>query len=137
MLCGRAYIEAALARWVSGGRVYWHPKSRFMADLEPPPPEVWEIRVTEPRTQGRLFGRFVEADTLVLTAFHTRGHLGDRGSQGWIDAMADCVNQWDAFSPSLPVLSAPSIHSYITENYDDFPIKRVAQPKGPRRIRRR
>src|SRR5580704_15779145 len=96
ILCGKGYIHAALDRWVLGDRVFGNPrKGEYLADLCPPPPEVWEIRVREPRPQARLFGRFAEADTLILTGFHTRPHLGDKGSQAWISAMEDCVRQWE------------------------------------------
>ena len=143
MLCGKGYVHAALDRWVLGNRIFGDRKLRHLSDLCPPPPEVWEIRVIEPRPQARLFGRFVEPDTLILTAFHTRDHLGNKGSQAWTYAMQDCVNQWDAFAPALLPFSADSILQYVTENCDDFPIKVCSQsrpgPRNPRpsRIRRR
>jgi len=143
VLCHKGLIHAALDRWVLGGRIYGERKTRYLSDLCPPPSEVWEVRVVEPRVQqARLFGRFAEPDTLILTAFHTRNLLGDKGSQAWTDAMADCVGQWAAFVPMLPIFSGASIHEYVTENCDDFPIKicTTNQPKprksGPGRIRR-
>src|SRR3712207_75568 len=81
------HIRAALTRWVSGGEVY----RRFLKRLDPPPPEVWEISITEPVVQWRVFCRFAEADTLVATAAHTRQHLGKRGSQAWQDATGACA----------------------------------------------
>jgi hypothetical protein len=139
ILCHPGLLHAALDRWVLGDRIYGDRSIRYLSDLCPPPPEVWEIRVVEPkRQQARLFGRFVEPDTLILTAFHTRNLLGDKGSQTWTDAMADCVSQWNSFSSSLPVFSAASIREYVTENCDDFPIKLcAASPQRPRRVRRR
>jgi len=143
MLCGRGNIENALTRWVLGDRIYGSKTSRFLADLTPPPPEVWEVRVIEPSVQVRLFGRFAEPDTLILTQFHTRDHLGPKESKAWSDAMTETVKQWDDFEPNLPVFSANTIREYVTENCDDFQIKRPpnGQPK-PRaartgRIRRR
>ena len=137
LLCGRGPIEAAMTRWVSGGLIYYGGGRRYLSDLFPPPEEVWEVRVTEPRPQARLFGRFTEQDTLVLTSFHTRDHLGDRGSQAWSDAMSDCVKQWEDLDPKLPLLSGSSINDYVSENYDDFPIKRPPPRKTrSRRLRR-
>jgi hypothetical protein len=144
ILCGKGYVHAALDRWVLGDRIFGNRrKGEFLADLFPPPPEIWEIRVREPRVQARLFGRFPEADTLILTGFHTRPYLGDKGSQGWISAMEDCVRQWEAFRPGLPLFSRQSIHDYVTENCDDFPIKHWGNPDkgsgqaGSGRLRRR
>src|ERR1700724_2916097 len=95
LLVGKGFIEAALTRWVLGNRIFGDQrKGRFLDRLHPPPPEIWEIRVTEPVVQARLFGRFAEPDTLILTNFHTRGHLKDKGSQAWGTAMADCAQAW-------------------------------------------
>ena len=39
--------------------------------------EIWEVRVTEPDVQARLFGRFAEPDTLILASF-IRGHTSGK-----------------------------------------------------------
>ena len=47
ILVGRGFIEAALTRWTSGGRVYGNKRRGLFLDrLCPPPPEIWDIRVT-------------------------------------------------------------------------------------------
>ncbi len=123
LLVGKGFVEAALTRWVSGNLIYGDRKrGRFLDKLTPPPPEVWEIRVTEPVVQGRLFGRFAEPDTLILTNLHTRGHLGDKGSQAWKAAMAACVQSWDDAFSGISPFTGPNIHAYVTENCDAFPI---------------
>jgi hypothetical protein len=125
LLCGRGYIEAALAKWTLGERVHSDgKKGRFLKDLEPPPPEVWEIRVTEPSVQARLVGRFAEPNTLILVKFYTRQLLGDKGSQGWKRAMENCETQWNKLFPNHAPFSGQSIGDYVTENCDDFPIKK-------------
>jgi hypothetical protein len=122
-LVGRGHIEAALTRWTLGDRVYGDAKKcRFLCRLKPPPPEVWDIRVTEPIVQGRLFGRFAEPDTLILTKFHTRSMLGKMGSPNWISAMNSCQATWAGLFGNLPPYSGTTIHDYVTENCDDFPI---------------
>ena len=112
------FVAAALTRFVVGDRIY----RGFLKRLDPPPEEIWEIRVTQPRPQWRLFGRFAEPDTLILTGFFTRGHLGDKGSEAWREAMADCAERWEALFPNHAPYSAASIHDYVTENCDDFPV---------------
>ena len=122
VLVGRGFVEASLTRWTSGGLVYGDTRGRFLFRLEPPPPEIWEVRVTEPVVQARLLGRFAEPDTLVLTKFHTREKLRKRGSTGWNAAMVECERTWqDLFGFEAPHGGA-IIHDYVTENCDEFPI---------------
>jgi len=123
LLVRKGFVEAALTRWTTGGLVWGDKKKgRFLDRLCPPPPEIWEMRVTEPTVQARLFGRFAEPDTLILTNFHTRSYLGAKGSQAWIAAMNNCAQVWDALLPNHPPFSGSTIHDYVTENCDDFPI---------------
>jgi hypothetical protein len=122
LLVGKGGIVAALDRWVLGDLVYGTRRGEFLDRLRPPPPEVWEIRVTTPAIQARLFGRMAAPNTLILTKFHTRSYLGKRGSAAWVGAMNDCVKCWDALFPSCPPFSASDIHAYVTENCDDYPI---------------
>lgn len=123
LLVGKGYIAASLTRWVSGGLIYGDKRrGRYLDRLTAPPPEIWEIRVTEPATQARLFGRFAEADTLILTKFHTRSYLGKKGSAAWNAAMVACVQEWEAIFPGIDPHSASAIDGYVTENYDAFPL---------------
>jgi hypothetical protein len=121
LLVGKGAIIAALDRWVLGGLVYGTKRGEFLDRLDPPPPEVWEIRVTVPAVQARLFGRFAEPDTLILTKFHTRSFLGKRGSAAWTQAMNGCDVCWNELF-GVPPFSAANIHAYVTENCDAFPI---------------
>jgi hypothetical protein len=123
LLVRRSYVEAALTRWTLGERVYGNRRGgRFLKRLDPPPSEIWEIRVTEPTPQARLLGRFAEPDTLILTKFFTRGLLGDKGSQAWQNAMQECELSWNTLFAGTPPFSGNRIHVYVTENCDDFPI---------------
>jgi hypothetical protein len=124
VLVGRGYIDAALTRWTLGDRVYADEKGkcRFLCRLAPLPPEIWDIRVTEPIVQARLFGRFAEPDTLILTKFHTRQMLGKNGSPGWKNAMNACAATWDALFGSQSPFMGATIHDYVTGNCDDFRI---------------
>ncbi|NQV61412.1 MAG: hypothetical protein HQ502_17225 [Alphaproteobacteria bacterium] len=122
MLGCRGGIEAALTRWTSGGRVYGNKRRGLFLDrLDPPPNDIWEIRVTEPVVQVRLFGRFAEPDTLILTKFTTRRLLGQKGSAEWNNAMTGCEAEWNTLF-NKPPFNAVTIHEYVTENCDDFPI---------------
>jgi hypothetical protein len=112
-----------------GGRVYADDKgkARFLKRLDPPPPEIWEIRVTEPRVQARLFGRFAEPDTLILFRFHSRGVLRNKKKAAakdseWRIVMTECDDTWNKLFPGIPPFIGTSIHEYVTENCDAFAI---------------
>jgi hypothetical protein len=122
LLVGKGFIVSALDRWTLGEHIYGTKRGEYLDRLDPPPPDVWEIRVTAPRPQARLFGRFAEPDTLILTKFHTRPMLGDKGSQNWNQAMAHCDQCWQAHFPGLPYFTAANVRAYVTENCDDYPV---------------
>ena len=96
ILTGRGAIEAALTRWTAGNWIYGDTRGRFLFRLGSPAPEIWEVRVTEPDVQARLFGRFAEPDTLILSKFHTRPYLGKKGSAAWNGAIAAAVVAWES-----------------------------------------
>jgi len=123
LLVGKGQIYNSLVRWTSGGLVHGNKRrGLFLDSLDPPPSDLWEVRVTEPIVQARFIGCFADRDTLVLMRLHTRGFLGDKGSQAWSSAMAACVADWSLHFPQHSIHSAPSIHDYVSENCDDFPI---------------
>ncbi len=123
---GRHWVQAALMRWVLGDRV-WRIRTRgskwvggFLKRLDPPPIEIWEVKVVEPKPQVRLFGRFADHDLLIFTKFHLRDKLGDRGSKQWESAMKGCEASWAALG--LPLYSRSLIEDYVSENCDDYPV---------------
>jgi hypothetical protein len=99
-----------------------HPK--FLKRLEAPPPEIWNIRVTESDVQARLFCRFFAPSVLIVTEIVPRSDLSQGGKyspQRWAKAMGDCLSDWDALGLGTPH-SGLTIHDYVWENCDDFPI---------------
>lgn len=122
----RGYVQGAMTHWVTGGRVRADEKgnARFLKRLDPPPPEIWEIRVTDPSPQVRLLGRMVEQDTLILDRFHTRQFLGKRTdpNSGWNEAMSGCHAAFQILFPGGPLFQGKTIQEYVKENCDDFPI---------------
>lgn len=132
MLVGKGYVCAALDRWALGDRVCGDAtRCRFLCPLHPPPPHIWEVRVTLPVAQGRLFGCFLEPNTLVLTHFHMRRYLDE--DDHWFVAMTDCQRTWERLFPFRTPFQSTCIPHYVTENCDDFPI--VTRPPRGRRGR--
>jgi len=121
----RGLIEADLNTWVLGGLVHTDERGRpcFLKPLfPPPPPEIWEVRVTEPRVNARLFCRFAEPDTLIMNKFYSRGLLGKRGSAEWQSARELCAKTWADLFPGFEPFSADRMTKYVTENCDDFQV---------------
>lgn len=112
----RGQLEAALTRWVNGEHVY----RGFLKRLSKPPPEIWEIRVTEPLVRARVFVRFAEPDTLIATSIRTRQLLGKRGSREWTRSMQHCVDSWDQLFPEYAPFTAATTAEYVTEKCDDL-----------------
>ena len=116
-----------MSRWVLGELVHGDKKRGLFIDrLEKPPSDVWEMRVTEPIVQARALGFFAEPDALVMMRMHTRGHLGDRHPtqrDNWDEAMDQCWAVWATLFPGEQPLSGVTIHVFVTENVDDFPLK--------------
>lgn len=128
MLVGKGFVRNALERWVSGGLIIGSVASStsktFLSRLDPPPDDVWEIRLTEPTVQARIFCRFVSRDALIVTNMHTRDMLGGKGSHGWAAAMAACTHEWGQLLPGEPCLKGTTLAHFISENYDDKDAKR-------------
>lgn len=124
LLVGRGHIEAALTFWTIGDRIYddgRHPSGPgFLKRLEGPPPDVWEIRVTNPTPQARVFGRFAEPDTFIATDMHTRGYLGKKGSAAWAASCQQCADDWYELFPNNPAMTGSYLSQFVTENRDDF-----------------
>ena len=129
ILVGRGYIRAAFERWTTGGYVHGdRGVGVFLKPLHPPPPDIWEVRVTDPVPQARIFGRFLESDTLVVTHLHTRRHLDE--DNGWMTAMNACNTAWEALFPFRRPFTGEHIHEYVTRNCDDFSV--ISRPPGRR-----
>jgi hypothetical protein len=137
ILVGRGSVKAALDRWVLGMRVHGdNRRGRFICPLHPPPEDVWEIKVTEPINQGRLFFLFLQSDSIVVTHMHTRRFLDDNNA--WITSMNKSAELWnELLSPHAP-FRGNSIHDFVTENCDDFPLTtRAPRPRAAGRKRGR
>lgn len=135
LLAKRGPLKNALDHWVLG-RCVWGRESRriftegrFLKPLRPPPDHIWEIKITEPVVQVRLFGLFIERDMFLVTNFHTRGFLDQ--DDNWTKAMTESADQWSALFGNQKPHVGTTIGDYVSENYDDFPIT----TKAPRKKR--
>lgn len=119
-------VEAAMAHWTLGEHIYSDDEGNasFLKRLKLPPPEVWNIRVTQPDPQVRIFSRFVLPDALIATHTVLRGDLSEKGRRStkkWNAVMEACVSSWNSLELGAP-FSGLTVHDYVTENCDDFSI---------------
>lgn len=123
----RGAVKARLDEWVGGEQITNSGglQPGFLKQLDAPPPEVWEIRITAPSPQARAFGRFMCPDAYVITGVYTRSFLGAFGSQAWIDATQECVNRWQKVFGDIQPFSGETCSSYVTENCDEFRMGRL------------
>lgn len=118
-------IISLFERWVKGDlvkvRLRGHKRGAFVARLEPPPPDVWEFRVTEPTPQFRVFFRFVSKDIAVATSIRTRAELGPKQtksgkkSHAWASVMRECGDHWGKLFGSAEPLSGDDLSQFMTE----------------------
>ncbi len=113
------FVKAALTRWVLGEQIY----KGYLKKLGEPPTGIWEIRVTQPTAQFRVFLRFAEKDTIIVSGIYSRGRLGKRGSNEWSAAMNECASFWsELFEGHMYFENGNRSTGYISEACDDFKV---------------
>jgi hypothetical protein len=90
------------------------PRSTFMARLDKPDDEVWEIRSRDPKPGIRVFGRFAEKDVFIAINWATRETLGGPKSRGWRDAIETCKAEWRNLMITYPPATGDDPNDYIT-----------------------
>ncbi|ETA72362.1 hypothetical protein MesloDRAFT_1232 [Mesorhizobium japonicum R7A] len=124
----RADCMRVMERWVSGEPIdvsmSGAGRGAVLARLDPPPPDSWELRVTEPSTQFRIFCQFAEQDTLIATHIRTRGTLlktkmrtGKNRSSAWTGAMWECKTACQTHLAPHVALSGNDPALFISGNY--------------------
>jgi len=88
-----------------------------MVRLDDPSEEVWEIRYLEPKRSIRLFGRFAEIDSFIVTGCVSRDALGGPGDPAWEEAKKQCQTDWRNLLPAYPAHSAKEFpDGYLTNS---------------------
>jgi hypothetical protein len=110
---------------------YKKPKSTYLARLDPGRDEVWEIRSRFPRRGIRVFGRFADADHLVLLNWEYRDNLGGPGSDEFKVEMRKAKAEWKRLFQTYEAHTGVSIHDYVTRNC--FPVGNPKRRSNPKR----
>lgn len=125
-------LRADLESIVSGDEIGicvrpFEAKSAKMGLLDPVSHGVWDIRSQDPRPGIRILGLFAKTDTFlglipasrsVSTNFIQRGPLGDRGSQEWLDIIAETKALWRRLMPMWAPVTGDNPSDYFSEKYN-------------------
>lgn len=116
-------------RWIRGKRITVRISGRvpgaLLARLEPPPEDIWEFRVTDPRPQLRVFVMFAAPDVLVVLLARNRDTLGSAGnahgkkSKAWLEAMYGCQTEWRRIFGGASPFRGGKLADYITGNAEE------------------
>lgn len=117
-------IERVFDSWVKGDEFRVSEtgsgKGATLAKLDPPPEGVWELRITEPKTQFRVFCQFAKKDVLVATAIENRNILGDKYTANgkfakeWQRVMHGSKNAWDGLFPGCAPVVVSDLNLLIS-----------------------
>ena len=86
----------------------------FIAILDAPREEIWEIRVRDPNPGVRILGRFSEADVFIALLPIYREDL--KTNRDWNDAKRRCHIEWRKLFPAENPHTGTHAHDYITNN---------------------
>lgn len=114
-----ANARGALEEFVSGETL---EETFDLKRLDPEYEAIWALRVVE-APQVRLFGWFVERDTMIISHAQSRDALGrgERGHQNFAAAVQKAMRKRDGAFSDLPHMNALGFHAYISNGVsDDF-----------------
>lgn len=119
-------MQAMFEHWAGGGEIMVRLGGRSgdaeLARLEPPPEEIWELRVTRCAPQVRIFCRFAARDTLVALTAWNRDQLGgvnrsrNRPGKSWPEAMYGCLSEWNRLFRGADAFRGRAIGDYVSTN---------------------
>jgi hypothetical protein len=119
-----ADCERMMERWVKGDPMNISlggpGRGSMLARLDPPPSDVWELRVTDPRPQFRIFCQFAGPDILIATSVENRNLLGEKArgrkrSDAWSKAMYGCTEKCGELLAPFKPFSSDNAADYVTE----------------------
>lgn len=134
----RPAVRARFEEWVIGEKILSEGSGKpgYLKQLDAPPIEIWEFRISAPTAKIRALGRFMHADSYIVTGLYSRDYLGNYGSQAWDQATQDCLSRWGKIFGKLPAFSGSIFSDYVTENCDEFRLGRLLS-EGECALRRR
>lgn len=118
--CG--LLRADFDRFITGATisVAAHPyqaRSAYIAQLDPPRDEAWEIRSRDPEPSIRVFGRFALSNWFIALTWSKRADLEGPEARQWRDAIETCKTEWRKLFPTYDPHTGDNVHDYISANF--------------------
>ena len=116
----RAYgLRAEIDWFIDGGRIFVRPDftdgDGWMARLEPPGDEVWELRSLKPKPSLRVFGSIVRRDMFVALTWALRKDLGFKISEEWKEAVKQFKAEWQSYFGTLEPMTGSYPDDYLSK----------------------
>lgn len=101
-------------------------RAAYMARLDRPVDEVWDIRSRDPRPALRVLGRFADRDLFVAltcasrskdVAWLPRAPLGNGYSREWRDAIVECKAVWRQLLHPYEPIHGDYVHDYLSNAF--------------------
>lgn len=96
------------------------PKATYMARVDPPADEVWDIRSIDPKPAIRVLGCFAETNVFIALVWEYRKPLGGPDSRQWRDFRERCKTEWRKLFPAYPPLSGQTSNDYASGIVDVY-----------------
>lgn len=114
-----AELQADLDYFMDGRRIDLRPlgsieEYAYMALLEPPTNEVWEIRSVDPKPSIRVFGSFIHRNHFVVLTWAWRKELGGRYAKEWRAAIQEFKEEWEIYFGSKRPISGRYPDAYLS-----------------------
>lgn len=115
-------LRAHLDIFTSGSMIsvteqpYKKPRATYIARVDPPADEVWDIRSIDPRPAIRVLGCFAETDLFIALVWDYRKSLGGPGSQEWRTLREKCKASWRHLFPTYRPFAGTKLSDYVSEN---------------------
>lgn len=113
----RAYLDAFTeGRLISiAEEPYDKHRTAFLARVDPPTDEVWDIRCIDPEPGMRVLGCFAETDIFVALIGNYRENLTD--ARDWRDEIELTKAEWRKLFPTYRPHSGANLHDYVSRNW--------------------
>jgi hypothetical protein len=113
------FVEGRLIS-VSLETPYTKPKTTYMARLDPPREDVFEIRSRDPKPGIRVFGRFADKDVFVALNWRYREDLGGPQDKEFNREREICKAEWRKLFHTYPTIFGTQIDEYFTDTTSAF-----------------
>jgi hypothetical protein len=119
-------LRAQLDVFTAGGLIsvaqdpFKKPKATYMARVDPPADEVWDIRSIDPKPAIRVLGCFSEMNLFIALVWEYRKPLGGLDSRQWRDFRERCKAEWRKLFPTYEPLSGKTSNDYASGIIDVY-----------------